>query len=222
MNKVNFMKKTVTFFLLVLATSSLTLSATHTITNSGFTFSPASITINIGDTVYFVLASIHSAREVSQATWDADGTTANGGFDLPFGGGTAVLTQAGIHYYVCVPHASIGMKGMITVNSATDVKTTSETLPDNFMLMQNYPDPFNPSTTIRYGLPDRSNVRIVIMNTLGQQVAVLENGEQEGGLHEVEWHASVASGIYFYRIDATSVSDPANRFLEVKKMLLLK
>lgn len=210
------------FLQFMLAFTSLSFSATHTITNSGFTFSPSSITINVGDTVNFNLASMHTAREVDQATWNADGTTSNGGFDLPFGGGTVVLTQAGVHYFVCVPHASLGMKGSITVNTANDVKTAGKALPDNFMLMQNYPDPFNPSTTIRYNLPNRSIVRMVITNTLGQQVAVLENGEQEGGLHEVQWHANVASGIYFYRIDAASVGDPTNRFLEVKKMLLLK
>jgi plastocyanin len=216
------MKRTITFFLFILATANASLSATHTITNSGFTFSPSAITINVGDTVHFVLASIHSAREVDQATWNAGGTTSNGGFDLPLGGGTAVLTQAGTHYYVCVPHASIGMKGTITVNSATGVKFMNKTTPESFLLMQNYPDPFNPSTTIRYGLPDRSNVRIVILNTLGQQIAVLADGEQESGLHEVEWHAAAASGIYFYRIDAVSTKDPNSRFLEVKKMLLLK
>ena len=79
----------------MLAFTSLSFSATHTITNSGFTFSPSSITINVGDTVNFNLASMHTAREVDQATWNADGTTSNGGFDLPFGGGTVVLTQAG-------------------------------------------------------------------------------------------------------------------------------
>ena len=216
------MKKTTTFLLLILATTSVSFSTTHTITNSGLTFSPASITINSGDTVNFQLASIHNAREVNQATWDTNGTTSNGGFDLPLGGGTVVLTQAGIHYYVCVPHASFGMKGTITVNPAVDVKTISETIPDNFILMQNYPDPFNPSTTIRYGLPNRSSVKIVITNMLGQQLAVLENGERQAGYHEVEWRANVASGIYFYRIEAVSTTDPNNRFLEVKKMLLLK
>jgi hypothetical protein len=71
-------------------------------------------------------------------------------------------------------------------------------------------------------LPHRGNVRLVVTNTLGQEVAALEDGERETGYHEVEWHANVASGIYFYRIDAVSTSDPNNRFGQVKKMLLLK
>ena len=92
----------------------------------------------------------------------------------------------------------------------------------NFSLEQNYPNPFNPSTTIRYSLPSHSRVRIVITNALGQQVIVLTNGEQEAGYHEVEWRANVASGIYFYRIDAVNMNDPNNRFMQVKKMLLLR
>jgi hypothetical protein len=91
-----------------------------------------------------------------------------------------------------------------------------------FSLSQNYPNPFNPSTIIRYGLPNHAIVKIVITNTLGQELAVLANGEQEPGYHEVQWHANVASGIYFYRIDAVSTSDPNNRFVQVMKMLLLK
>lgn len=95
-------------------------------------------------------------------------------------------------------------------------------VPREFKLDQNYPNPFNPSTAIRYGLPSQSKVRLTITNTLGQEVAVLENGEREPGYHEVEWHANVASGVYFYNIDAVCTSDPNNRFVQVKQMLLLK
>jgi len=105
-----------------------------------------------------------------------------------------------------------------TVNQIKEPPTIAQ----NFTLSQNYPNPFNPSTTIRYSLPNRSTVRIVITNTLGQQVAVIENGEREAGVHEVEWHAHAASGIYFYRINAVSVNEPMTRFMQAKKMLLLK
>jgi len=56
----------------------------------------------------------------------------------------------------------------------------------------------------------------------GRNGASLENGEIEAGYHKVRWRANVASGIYFYRIDAVSTTDPNNRFVQVKKMLLLK
>jgi plastocyanin len=72
-------------FILTIFVSYRSVSVTHTILNSGFSFSPSTLTINLGDTVKFVLASIHNAREVSQTTWNANGTTSNGGFETPFG-----------------------------------------------------------------------------------------------------------------------------------------
>ena len=95
-------------------------------------------------------------------------------------------------------------------------------MPSAFELQQNYPNPFNPSTAIRYGLPDRSSVKIAVTNSIGQQVAVLENDVQDGGFHQIDWRANVASGIYFYRIEAASIVNPNDRFVRVMKMLLLK
>src|SRR5436190_1268984 len=91
-------------------------------TGAQMTFNPATLTVGTGDSINFSLASVHNAVEVSQATWNANGTTAlPGGFSVPFGGGMARPPQlsAGIHYYVCQAHASSGMKGTITVCSAT-------------------------------------------------------------------------------------------------------
>ncbi len=115
------MKKTLLF--IVLASSGFAgFSATFTITNSGTSFTPATTTITVGDVVNFNLASTHNAVEVSQATWEANGNTAlSGGFSTPFGGGTVTADNltAGIHYFVCKPHASLGMKGTITVLETT-------------------------------------------------------------------------------------------------------
>jgi hypothetical protein len=112
----------------------------------------------------------------------------------------------------------VGLKKVGT----TGVGEIDREIPTTMSLSQNYPNTFNPATTIRHSLPSRSSVRIVITNTVAQEVAVLENEEREAGIHEVVWHANAASGIYFYRIDAVRVSDPNQRFLEAKKMLLLK
>lgn len=95
-------------------------ATTHTISNSGTSFSPATLSINLGDTVVFSLDPSHNAVEVSQATWNSNGNTPlSGGFSVSFGGGTVVLTATGTYYYVCSPHASLGMKGTITVTSTT-------------------------------------------------------------------------------------------------------
>ena len=89
-------------------------------------------------------------------------------------------------------------------------------LPDEFGLSQNFPNPFNPSTTIRYGLPQKSHVALMVFNTLGQQVALLQNGEQDAGFHEVRFDGTqLSSGVYFYRIVAGS-------FVQTHKLLLVR
>ncbi|MEO6130818.1 MAG: T9SS type A sorting domain-containing protein [Saprospiraceae bacterium] len=93
-----------------------------TITNSGFAFTPETVTIKPGDSVRFTIANIHNVVEVSQATWNNNGNTPlPGGFTLPFGGGLVRpdLLTAGTHWYVCSPHASSGMKGIIIVEGST-------------------------------------------------------------------------------------------------------
>ncbi len=89
-------------------------------------------------------------------------------------------------------------------------------LPTTYVLGHNYPNPFNPSTTIRYGLPLRSHVLLTVYNTLGQQVAQLVNGDMEAGYHEVKFDGShLASGVYLYRMRAGS-------YVETRKLLLMK
>jgi hypothetical protein len=92
----------------------------------------------------------------------------------------------------------------------------------NFILEQNFPNPFNPSTTLRYGLPMNSRVALRVYNILGQQVAELVNSEQSAGWYRVSWQANVASGVYIYRLEAVSTSDPTKRFVDVKKMVLMR
>lgn len=106
-------------FLLLFLSIQTGYATKHTITNDGFTFSPASLTAQSGDTLVFSIGNDHNVVEVSKTTWDANGTTSNGGFQLPFGGGMLVLTQPGVYYYVCEPHASQGMKARLTIQSAS-------------------------------------------------------------------------------------------------------
>ena len=90
-----------------------------------------------------------------------------------------------------------------------------------FELAQNYPNPFNPETTIRYQLPQSSDVQLTIYNTLGQAVRTLVNAQQPAGIYQVEWDGNnaqgmpVSSGIYIYQLTAGS-------FKEVRKMLLVR
>jgi len=110
--------------------------------------------------------------------------------------------------------ARIGYAKSPRVNVGVDVANSN--VPSEFSLGQNYPNPFNPSTMIRYGLPHKSDVQLLIFNTLGQQVSVLQNGEQEAGYHEVQFNGTaLSSGVYFYRLRAGG-------FVETKQLLLLR
>ncbi|HTP13235.1 MAG TPA: PQQ-binding-like beta-propeller repeat protein, partial [Bacteroidota bacterium] len=102
------------------------------------------------------------------------------------------------------------------------VRTTNEGVPMAFQLDQNYPNPFNPSTTICFELPQRSRVRLAIFNILGQQIAELADEEMSAGYFERTWIPNVASGMYFYRLEAISTNDAHKRYVDVKKMILLK
>jgi hypothetical protein len=95
-------------------------------------------------------------------------------------------------------------------------------IPKEYGLEQNYPNPFNPSTTIPYTVRDRSKVKLQIVNTLGQRIAKLVDDEKEAGYYEAVWQTNAASGIYFYCIEATALNNPSDRFVAVKKMLLLR
>ena len=94
-------------------------------------------------------------------------------------------------------------------------------IPEELSLDGNYPNPFNPVTTIRFGLPEPREVRVSVVNILGQEITELVNGWRDMGRHEVVWQGQdrtgkpVASGMYF-----TVLSD-GNKII-VQKMLLLK
>ncbi len=93
---------------------------------------------------------------------------------------------------------------------------TENGIPVEFTLSQNYPNPFNPTTTIVYGLIERTNVELKLFDVLGREVETIVNREQDAGYYEVEFNASrLASGIYFYRLQAGD-------FIETKKMVLLR
>jgi photosystem II stability/assembly factor-like uncharacterized protein len=105
----------------------------------------------------------------------------------------------------------------------TSVGTSLSKLPAHISLEQNYPNPFNPSTTIQYQLPSNSRVSLKVYNLLGQVLTTLTNKTETAGYKSVTWNAaSFASGIYFYRLEATSIANPSKTFTSVRKMLLLK
>jgi probable HAF family extracellular repeat protein len=95
-------------------------------------------------------------------------------------------------------------------------------IPREFVLDQNFPNPFNPSTTISYQLPVISHVALKVYDVLGREVATLANGVETPGQHRVSWNADrFASGVYFYRLETTALGG-VKSFMATKKLVLLK
>ena len=105
---------------------------------------------------------------------------------------------------------------------ATPVSVRIQTRPEVYALRNNYPNPFNPETTLKYDLPEAGDVKLEVYNMLGQVVRTLVNEHKTAGRYAVQWDAtndhgqSMSSGIYFYRVQV------GDSFTDVKKMLLLK
>ncbi len=90
-------------------------------------------------------------------------------------------------------------------------------LPKSFSLEPNYPNPFNPTTTITFSVPEEARVRLTVFDVIGRRIAVLTDQAYSAGVHELNWDASAhASGIYFYRMEA------AGKLIQTQKMTLVK
>ncbi|MBI3787217.1 MAG: T9SS type A sorting domain-containing protein, partial [Ignavibacteriales bacterium] len=185
--------------------SKLNFSITGTNFSSGVT---TAVSFGAGITVNS-FAIVSATQITGNITIDAAATT--GLRDIMVtnttpGGGTATLT------------------GGFNVTSGTpvDVETPDLTIPKNFVLEDVFPNPFNPSTTIRFGLPERSNVRIEVYSVLGKLIATLAAQEMQHGFHQINWKAdNVASGTYLVRMTAESV-ESGKTFTTSRKAVLLK
>jgi hypothetical protein len=105
--------------------------------------------------------------------------------------------------------------GCIRMDYLTGVNTENE-LPTVFKLYNNYPNPFNPATTIKYDIPSNTYVKISVYDILGKLVSTLVNKDMQAGRYEATWDATnFASGTYIYKLETKN-------FTDVKKMILIK
>jgi photosystem II stability/assembly factor-like uncharacterized protein len=122
---------------------------------------------------------------------------------------------AGIQYYRI---RQIDFDGTETVFNSIEVEGT---VPSDFALFQNHPNPFNPSTTISFSLPLDADVTIKLYNMLGQTVSEIINKDFQAGTHELEFNANgLSSGAYIYTLEANGVN--GKNFASTKKMILLR
>ena len=198
--------------LLLIFSNTVFSQITHTVEVTNFSFTPAQLTINVGDMVKWTnIAGFHNvvaddnsftSGAVSSSAWLYEHT----------------FNSTGSNPYYCAQHGGpggSGMSGVITVENATDVNDNGVNI-FQFELQQNYPNPFNPSTKINYRLPIKSQVTLKVYDIIGNEVASLVNEEKPAGAYEIAFDAAgLSSGLYFYKLSTGS-------FVQTKKMTLIK
>ncbi|MDX1700699.1 MAG: CotH kinase family protein, partial [Melioribacteraceae bacterium] len=125
--------------------------------------------------------------------------------------------------------AEYGTPGAINGNFIVNTDRSHDNLPNSIKLFQNFPNPFNPFSIIKYQLPQNSRILLEIFDVQGQHIKTLVDKDQRSGYYEILWNGTnsnnnkVSSGVYFYRISvrASSTSNK-HTFMDTKKMLLLK
>jgi len=157
-------------------------------------------------------------------TWSADGTLmweftnmTTPGFDHQSGIGTGTSQGIDIEYTVWLTNgdSAIGTAQLIKQASSIEGQLTILN-PDSYKLFNNYPNPFNPSTTIYYSIPEETNVSIKVYNEVGEEVAELLNETKARGIYSLIFDASnYSSGVYIYKMSTSS-------FTKSRKMILAK
>lgn len=105
----------------------------------------------------------------------------------------------------------------------TSVTQVGSGIPDAFELAQNFPNPFNPSTTIRFGLPSESYVLLIVYDMVGNQIGTAFSGVRQAGTHQVSFDsANLSSGVYFYQLKAVPAGGNLPSFQRTMKMVLMK
>ena len=175
----------------------------------------------------FVIPSSGSLGEIKVAN-----TVTNAWEELTFDFSSHIgLPEAiGIDQIVVFPDFDLGGRTQDNIiyfdnisfySNSVGIDNRNETFPQGFALEQNFPNPFNPVTTLRYDLPENSYVNVTVYDMLGRQVRTLVNTTQDAGFRSVIWNATndygkpVSAGIYLYQIQA-------GEFVQTKKMVLLK
>jgi len=115
--------------------------------------------------------------------------------------------------------------GMIISSGSNNVDmVVYENIPNNYALYQNFPNPFNPKTTIRYQLPVDANLKLELYNILGEKVNTLVNADQQAGYYSKVWDINkinkYASGVYIYRLIVKGKNN--TQYVKSKKMMLIK
>jgi hypothetical protein len=173
---------------------------------------PGTIEVAPGDTVLFDALGLDQFNQTVKITpsWSATG----GAIDE---NGLYMAGSATGEFVVTATDAATGLSGTARVGNGVAVAVEdADDVPEAFHLAPNYPNPFNPETTIAFTVPQQAHVRLVVYDVLGRAVAVLVDGPQPAGMHEARFDASgLPSGVYVYRLQAEG-------FSQTRTMVLLR
>jgi hypothetical protein len=177
-----------------------------------------------------VVGEIYDSATISNCYWNTQTTGMSSGYGNIIHGGTfsgSGLSTAEMHQLssfsgwdfstVWSMNSSINNGyPYFTSNMPTSVEGRTIVTPKAFSLLQNYPDPFNPSTNISFSIPAASFISLKVFDALGREVSVVLSEELPAGKYSRQWNAAgLPSGVYFYRLQAGS-------FAETKKLVLLR
>ncbi|HEX9657213.1 MAG TPA: choice-of-anchor D domain-containing protein, partial [Bacteroidota bacterium] len=191
---------------------------------------PATITQGALTSLYYTQLVTSSSQWLNILSGGA-GTVASGDTAyLGFRAYTSPLSQGNFQAAIRV-QSNDPMAPTISVPVVLDIVTglaaDGALIPETYELYQNFPNPFNPTTQIKFGLPVQSLVTLKIYNVLGQEVTSLTNDVKSAGFYTMQWNgtnksgAQISSGVYFYSLEAKAI-DGSNTFRNIKKMLMLK
>lgn len=193
---------TLAMILVSLGTGHATL---HNVDQVSLTFSPSNLTILAGDTVRWTWTG--GSHTVTSGTGAAD-PNVGALFDAPLNSVSTtfdyVFNTPGTYPYFCRPHESFGMTGVITVDAPSSVAAPSIVA----SLGQNFPNPFEGTTSISFTLNETARVTLSVHDVRGRLVATLDHGQRGSGLHTVGWNGKdaggvkVSAGVYYYRLEA--------------------
>jgi plastocyanin len=173
------------------------IAQTKVVTGNG-SFSPASVTINQGESVEFTTTGSHHVREVSEATYNVNGTTSNAGFTVPTTTVQSVkFSSPGVYYYVCPPHAAGGMKGTVTVLQVLGIQNDKV-----FSELSVSPNPTHGDAKLEFVSAKYGRVDVSILNTIGKKIdSVSFSKDFHAGKHTVNLNTSdLPQGLYFVEI----------------------
>jgi hypothetical protein len=166
---------------------------------------PANYTLDVKD----------SSGAVTVASFGADLSGLRKGSAVVFASGflTPSANQNGPAFGL---YAALANGTVVPLGAVTSVSQQSDVAPLTYELSQNYPNPFNPSTQITFSVPKDAIAKLVVYNSLGQEIATLADGAYTAGTYRVDFNAAgLPSGAYFYRVQA-------GEFTSTRKMVLMK